>query len=109
MLSRYTIKRGAATNTLPQGIRQDTRKHTQHVLRPTAELVVHVLQHADDPQAWEMLRREYLAVLNARFAVDRMGFDRLAEANHISFGFVGSSRRLGRYGWPRWPADGPAI
>ena len=41
MLARYQMLRGARPpgDPLLDGIRQDTRKHTRHFLRPSKELV----------------------------------------------------------------------
>ena len=39
MLARYTMERGKPASELPSGVRQDTRRHTRHFLRPTKELV----------------------------------------------------------------------
>ena len=41
MLARYKIYRGKRPVGVhpPDGIRQDTRKHTRHCLRPCAEIV----------------------------------------------------------------------
>lgn len=69
--------RGAPASSLPQGIRQDTRKHTHHVLRPTPEMVATVLG-SGDAAAWEAFARAYRALLEARFAADRKPFDELA-------------------------------
>jgi len=78
MLARYHIVRGRRPegDPLPEGIRQDTRKHTQHVLRPTASLVQALL---DDPTAFERFAREYRALLEKRFVSERKRFDALAE------------------------------
>jgi len=78
MLTRYCIVRGAKASTLPGGVRQDTRKHTRHVLRPTAEMVVAVLGRAGEPAAWRQFDLAYRALLEARFAADRTAFDQLA-------------------------------
>lgn len=79
MLSRYSIVRGVPASKLPQGVRQDTRKHTHHVLRPTPELVEDVLGHADDDKAWRTFAKEYRALLAERFSAERAAFDALAE------------------------------
>ncbi|WP_394846077.1 hypothetical protein LZC95_01275 [Pendulispora brunnea] len=89
MLARYSIVRGAPASSLPKGIRQDTRKHTRHVLRPTADLVEEVLAHADDPSAWRAFTASYRELLSERFAEDRGPFDALAElarANDVYLG-----------------------
>ncbi len=80
MLSRYTIyrRRPADAGPLPDGIRQDTRHRTKHVLRPAEEIVEAYLADPTDP-AWHTFRREYLALLESRFEADRVPFDRLAK------------------------------
>lgn len=79
MLSRYRIVRGARgpDDPLPNGIRQDTRKHTRHILRPPASLVLALL---DDSSAASFARfeRGYRALLEQRFASERARFDELA-------------------------------
>ena len=81
MLSRYHIVRGRrpANDPLPAGIRQDTRKHTKHCLRPTAELVVPFL---DNPTStnWQRFSGSYRQRLGKRFRLDPTPFDRLAES-----------------------------
>jgi hypothetical protein len=59
-------------------VRQDTRKHTRHVLRPEAVLVQGLLE---DPReaSFRRFRRAYLALLEQRFRGDRRPFDELAE------------------------------
>ncbi|WP_394835534.1 hypothetical protein LVJ94_01225 [Pendulispora rubella] len=79
MLARYSIVRGAPASSLPKGIRQDTRKHTRHVLRPTADMVEEVLGRADDASAWRTFTTNYRALLDARFSEDRGPFDALAD------------------------------
>ncbi|NUP04470.1 MAG: hypothetical protein HOW73_00225 [Polyangiaceae bacterium] len=79
MLARYSMIRGAPASSLPQGIRQDTRKHTRHVLRPDAEMVAKVLAAADDDGAWRRFEKQYRALLEKRFKADRAPFDELAE------------------------------
>jgi hypothetical protein len=78
MLARYTIKRGAPASTLPHGVRQDTRKHTKHVLRPEPEMVERFLAAPSDA-AFESFARGYRALLEQRFQTDRTPFDELAE------------------------------
>ena len=79
MLGRYKIYRGKRPpeDPLPEGIRQDTRKHTTHCLRPTAEIVAAFLAVPSD-EAWERMAGEYLELLEGRFAEDRKPFDALA-------------------------------
>ncbi|GAA4439948.1 hypothetical protein [Bremerella cremea] len=80
MLSRYTIyrRRPADAGPLPDGVRQDTRYRTRHILRPTQEIVEAYLGQTGDDH-FARFRRDYLALLNQRFADDRAGFDQLAE------------------------------
>jgi hypothetical protein len=78
VLSRYTIVRGAPASSLPDGVRQDTRKHTTHVLRPTPELVESVLGDQPTNAAWRAYPSAYRAILEERFAQDRAPFDHLA-------------------------------
>jgi hypothetical protein len=79
MLSRYTIyrRRPADAGPLPNGIRQDTRYRTSHILRPTAEIVDAYLSNPTDA-AWRRFKRDYLALLETRFRADRQPFDELA-------------------------------
>jgi hypothetical protein len=78
-LHRYRIIRGKRPpgEPLPPGERQDTRKHTRHVLRPSAEMVRRYLVDPTDA-AWEALRRDYLELLERRFEENREPFDELA-------------------------------
>lgn len=78
MLARYTIVRGAPAESLPQGERQDTRKHTSHFLRPTPQLVESVLGPKATEAAWETYPPQYRALLEQRFVEDRRPFDLLA-------------------------------
>jgi len=78
VLARYTIVRGAPSSSLPRGIRQDTRKHTRHVLRPTKELVDSVLGRGATEEAWAEYPARYRAILDERFAANRKPFDRIA-------------------------------
>jgi len=79
MLGRYTIVRGAPASTLPRGIRQDTRKHTRHSLRPTPEMVRRLLDRPSDEARWRSFVAQYRALLAERFAADPRPFDALAE------------------------------
>lgn len=78
--------RGAPAPSLPQGVRQDTRKHTKHVLRPTPELVASVVGNA--AADWKAFATAYRKLLDERFAAERERFDDLAalateEAVHL--------------------------
>lgn len=80
MLARYKIYRGKrpADAPSPAGIRQDTRKHTHHCLRPTDEIVSEYLA---DPtsEAWKKFASEYLKTLSHRYEEDTTPFDDLAD------------------------------
>ena len=80
MIGRYRIVRGRRSpdDPLPEGIRQDTRKHTRHLLRPEPEMVRRMLE-ADPGAGFARFRTEYLALLEARFETNRLAFDALAE------------------------------
>jgi hypothetical protein len=80
MLARYKIYRGKrpSGDPLPDGVRQDTRKHTHHCLRPSAKIVTAYLA-GPTPQAWKRFAAEYEEILKERFARDRTPFDKLAE------------------------------
>jgi hypothetical protein len=90
MISRYRIVRGArpANDPLPDGLRQDTRKHTRHVLRPSAELVARFLQEPSDA-AFAAFRAGYLRLLQERFHSERAAFDELREQARSSDVFLG--------------------
>jgi hypothetical protein len=79
MLSRYKIYRGyrPSEDPLPEGLRQDTRKHTLHCLRPTEEIVIKYLSNPTD-EGWDEYKKEYLRILEERFVTDREPFDMLA-------------------------------
>ena len=80
MLSRYTMyrRRPANAGPLPNGIRQDTRYRTTHILRPSEDIVQAHLAGPSDA-AWRTFQREYLALLEKRFREDRTPFDELAD------------------------------
>ena len=80
MLARYRIVRGAraVSDPLPEGVRQDTRKHTRHILRPSAELVVSLLRQPSEA-TFAKFRAGYLQLLEARFRGDRAPFDALRD------------------------------
>ena len=90
MLSRYQMARGVAAAALPAGVRQDTRKHTRHVLRPTAAIVTAYLDAPSEP-AWHRFATAYRALLDARFAEDRRPFDELAELARTHDVYLGCS------------------
>ena len=80
MLSRYRIVRGKRPpdDPLPDGHRQDTRKHTRHVLRPDAGAVQAFLE-APSSEAWARFAAAYRELLERRFENERAAFDALAE------------------------------
>ncbi|MEM6990247.1 MAG: hypothetical protein AAF721_07115 [Myxococcota bacterium] len=82
MLARYRIVRGRRPpgDPLPEGTRQDTRKHTRHVLHPEPELVEDFLKDATEPKRWAAFKKGYQRLLAKRFAADRAPFEALAEA-----------------------------
>jgi len=90
MLARYQMARGVPASALPRGIRQDTRKHTSHVLRPTATMVEDYLAAPSDA-AWRKVVKQYRALLEERFAADRRPFDELAELARTSDVYLGCS------------------
>jgi uncharacterized protein YeaO (DUF488 family) len=90
MLARYSMVRGAKASTLPRGVRQDARKHTHHVLRPTAAMVETVLARNDE-RAWRTFAREYRALLDERFSTERARFDALAELARREDVYLGCS------------------
>ncbi len=92
MLSRYTMIRGArpTASPLPRGIRQDTRKHTRHVLRPTAELVAGFLGDGSEA-SFRRFRAAYRQLLEERYRQERPRFDQLAQLAASQDVFLGCS------------------
>ena len=90
MIGRYRIVRGKrpADDPLPDGERQDTRKHTRHILRPSAELVALFLSQPD-AAGFNTFRAGYLALLDARFRADRTPFDALRDLALRTDVFIG--------------------
>jgi len=80
MLARYKIYRGkpVAGVTLPTGVRQDTRKHTRHCLRPQAESVAEYLAKPS-ARAWKKLSGSYLNTIKQRCKENATPIDKLAE------------------------------
>jgi len=68
-LHRYTTIRGLGREHLPQGIRQDTRKHTRHVLRPDTDDVVRYFADPTDA-GWEQFAKSWRTCVEQRFADD---------------------------------------
>ncbi len=90
MLARYRMARGVPAARLPQGIRQDTRKHTRHILRPEAEFVREFFENPTD-EVWRRSMDAYRAELERRFAEDRRRFDELAELARGNDVYLGCS------------------
>lgn len=89
MLARYRIIRGKRPpdEPLPDGLRIDTRRHTRHVLRPSAEAVDVLLEDVD--AGFAAFRAAYLALLQERFVHDRAPFDALAARARTEDVFIG--------------------
>lgn len=92
MLSRYTIyrRRPPEALPLPVGIRQDSRHRTQHILRPTSEMVEAFLAEPSDA-AWNRFESEYIAELGRRFRTDNTSFVQLATLAAENDVFLGCS------------------
>jgi hypothetical protein len=90
MLTRYQMTRGVPTSALPVGIRQDTRKHTHHVLRPSEEIVARYLDAPSDA-AWTRFAKEYHALIARRIAEDSTPFDELADLARTNDVYLGCS------------------
>jgi hypothetical protein len=90
MIGRYRMVRGVRPpgDPLPAGVRQDTRKHTRHCLRPSAEIVTGFLQRPDEA-GFVRFRAAYLELLEARFRADRSPFDALVEMARENDVFLG--------------------
>ena len=92
VLARYQIMRGKRDGRapLPTGIREDTRKHTRHPLRPSAELVSAFLADPGE-RGFVGFRKGYLTLLARRFEQERKSFDLLAERARKSAVYIGCS------------------
>lgn len=92
MLARYKIHRGKLPEgvRLPDGIRQDSRKHTRHCLRPSEEIVTAYLA-APSPQTWERFQAAYREILEERYVSDPGPFDSLAELADTQDVYIGCS------------------
>lgn len=90
MLSRYQMARGVRESALPKGVRQDTRKHTHHVLRPT-EAIVNAFLSAPSDAAFRRFAEQYRALLDHRFVHDPGAFDALAELARSNDLYLGCS------------------
>jgi uncharacterized protein YeaO (DUF488 family) len=92
MLGRYKIYRGQrpASDPLPKGIRQDTRKHTRNCLRPPAELVTRFLANPSVDQ-WHEFAAQYRHALDERYRNDPAPFDELAALAGKADVYIGCS------------------
>ena len=91
MLARYTIVRGVRREALPHGVRQDTRKHTSHFLRPTPEMVSAVFASDGSDAAWAAYASAYRALLEARAVETPKKFDLLAAMSRWHDVYLGCS------------------
>jgi hypothetical protein len=92
MLARYKIYRGKppVDAQLPVGIRQDTRKHTRHCLRPPEEIVAEYLANPTS-RSWKKFASEYLRNLDIRYSTDATPFDSLANLATAENVYIGCS------------------
>lgn len=92
MLARYRIVRGKrpTDDPLPTGIRQDTRKHTKHCLRPEADMVAGYLSNPS-AAAWSTFSKQYLRLLNRRFTDNPEPFQSLADLAMTDDVYLGCS------------------
>ncbi|MAE67388.1 MAG: hypothetical protein CMJ18_24270 [Phycisphaeraceae bacterium] len=92
MLARYRIHRGKRpeSDPLPEGVRQDTRKHTKHCLRPTEQLVETYLDDATDA-GWKAFEKAYREILRERYAEDPGPFEKLAAIAEAEDVYIGCS------------------
>lgn len=90
MLARYRIVRGKRdpSDPLPDGERIDTRKHTQHFLRPETASVEALIE-APTPENFRRFAREYQAALTQRMKTERRPFDELAARAKAGNVFLG--------------------
>lgn len=93
MITRYRIVRGKRPpdEPLPRGVRLDIRKHIHHVLSPEPAMVDALLADPDDDTRAAAFERDYLALLERRFAADPTVFHALAERAHSEDVYLGCS------------------
>ena len=72
------------------GVRQDTRKHTKHCLRPSKAIVE---EYLSDPtvSAWRKFKSSYLALLRERHEAGSTSFEQLAELAMVGDVYLGCS------------------
>lgn len=92
MLARYTMyrRRPKDAGPLPEGIRQDSRWRTKHILRPTQEIVEPYLTDSTD-EGWESFRSAYLALLEERYQTEPTAFAKLAKLATENAVYIGCS------------------
>jgi hypothetical protein len=92
MLARYQIVRGKrdAANPLPEGHRMDTRKHTQHILRPDGAEVEALLSDLS-PRAFKRFESAYRVLLERRYEAEQTRFDELAQLAREQDVYLGCS------------------
>ena len=104
MLARYTMYRTRPKDAgpLPEGIRQDSRWRTKHILRPTQEIVeAHLTDDSDE--GWESFRSAYLEILEDRFQTDPTALARAITTTLTTpdlarrYGEAGRARVLARF------------
>lgn len=110
MLTRYKIYRGKRPpdDPLPEGTRQDTRKHTRHFLRPPTALVNGYLDAPGDA-AWKRFERAYTAELERRFAANPEPFRELAELARAGDVYIGCNCPTKKNPHPRRCHTMPAL
>ena len=92
ILGRYTMRQFPDENVGPPpvGIHKDTRKHQNHCLSPTPEMVK---KYLSDPTAgaWTIFRSSYLELLEKHFAERKSEFDELANLAMKDDVYIGCS------------------
>jgi hypothetical protein len=92
MVNRYKVcrRKRPAGEPLPNGLRRDTRKHTRHCLRPSAELVNQFLGQPSSASRKDFAT-EYWRTLIARYEEDPAPFDRPAKLASKDEIYIGCS------------------
>ncbi len=92
MLARYKMYRGSrpAEDPLPEGIRKDVRRHQNHCLSPTKEMVEKYLENPT-LQAWKVYEKGYMKLLRRNFRERRDDFDKLADLAMKQDVYIGCS------------------
>lgn len=75
---------------MPEGIRQDSRWRTRHILRPTKEMVETYLDDLSDA-GWEEFRSSYWDLIESRYQQDPEAFENLAKLASENDVFIGCS------------------